>query len=66
MANSKYIIGNKVYEEAGERKITVGGRVLEEATVTGGGGPTVIPKPMQDLGVQFTEMKHINLNGGLD
>ena len=38
MANRKYIIGGKVYEESDERKVVVAGKVLEETTVVAAGG----------------------------
>ena len=38
MANKKYIVGGKVYEATTERKVIVGGKVLQEAIAAVGGG----------------------------
>lgn len=42
MANKKYIVGKKVYEETGERKVIASGKVLEEATAAAG-GQSIVP-----------------------
>ncbi len=38
MANRKYIVNGKIYEESDERKVIVAGKVLEETTVVAAGG----------------------------
>ena len=42
MANRKYIVGGKVYEETDSRKVVVGGKVLEETTVVAAGGGRIM------------------------
>ena len=56
MANRKYIVGNKVYEATTERKVIVGGMVLEETIAAEAVGLTPGSLSMMGVGLQFAAL----------